>query len=126
MGRQIPTLPNPYSTSNTDTSGCTGPLPITSAYLWTPPGQSSGSLTYKLCYATVPVTLPSGPQVPSALNQFTGLQSVVLPNGRACTFEYSDRDPGDASNNNYSSLTKITLPMGGKISYSETVGSNAG
>jgi RHS repeat-associated protein len=126
MGRQIPGMPNIYATSNTDSSGCTGPLPITTAYLWTPPGQSGGTLQYKMCYVTVPVNLPSGPQVPSGLNQFTALQSLVLPNGTAWTFEYSDRNPGDAANINYGSLSKITLPTGGTISYTYTLGWNTG
>jgi hypothetical protein len=123
MGRQIP-IPFPAATTvfNTDTSGCTGPLPVTGATLWTPPGQSSGTLTYKLCVATVNYQTKTGAIIPAGgddnpgtySGHFPVLQSIVLPNGTAWTFEYSDRDAGDPSNINYGSLTKITLPTGGQ------------
>jgi len=53
----------------------------------------------------------------------TVIQSIVIYNGvswsssLAWTFEYSDRNPGDSPSVNYGSLTKITLPTGGSISY---------
>jgi len=48
------------------------------------------------------------------------LQSAVLANGTAWTFEYSDRDPGDPPSVNYGDITKITFPTGGTISYTWT------
>ena len=64
---------------------------------------------------------------PFYVAEFTGsanmIQSVVVYNGTswatspAWTFEYVDRDSTDTSDINYGSLSKITFPTGGSISY---------
>ena len=51
------------------------------------------------------------------------LQSIVLPNGTTWNFAYND--PGDGSTYNgapinYGTLTQVTLPTGGTISYTYT------
>lgn len=122
LARTIP-LPPPnngtQNTATTDYTGCTGPLPISSAVLWSPPGPNGGTSTFKFCYAMV--SLQTNFQVPCAQETNGGapfLQSVVLPNGTAWTFEYNSRSAGDPSNINYGDLTKITFPTGGSISYS--------
>ncbi len=45
------------------------------------------------------------------------LQSVVLPNGTAWTFEYNSSDVGDPAGTNYGDLTKVTFPTGGTLTY---------
>jgi hypothetical protein len=71
LGRQIPTL---VSTSNT--SGCTGPLPIASAALWNPPGLSGGTVTFKFCYANVQTSgYQSGTGSQSMLHSGRGILS---------------------------------------------------
>jgi RHS repeat-associated protein len=99
-------------TNPTDPSGCTGPRPTHAAGLWTVPGPTGagGTSIVKFCTATVPLHMDSadgdGPAYDAAPNL---LQSVVLPDGSAYTFEYLD---------NTGFLSKITLPTGGTISYS--------
>jgi RHS repeat-associated protein len=104
--------------ATSDFSGCTGPLPITSATLWTLPGAVNGSYPVKLCYAKASIlsNFPAGDVQVQATGET--LQSIVLPNGTAWSFEYNSRSPGDPPNVNYGDLTKITLPTGGTISYS--------
>jgi RHS repeat-associated protein len=109
LGRIIPNPPSSSSQSNTDSLGCTGPLPVTLAVSWTPPGYG-GPVPYKFCYASVQVE-----GYGCGLSPTTMLQSVVLPNLTTYTFEYNDNNPGCGGN--YGSLTKITLPTGGTISY---------
>jgi RHS repeat-associated protein len=121
LGRQIPNPPSTTSPSNTDTSGCTGPLAVTLAVLWTPPGYGGSNASYKFCYATVQVQ-PRGYGTTTVFPN-PMLQSVVLPNSTSYTFEYDDRNAGDANTVNYGSLTKITLPTGGTISYTYADGS---
>jgi RHS repeat-associated protein len=103
-------------------SGCTGPLPIASATIWSLPGISGGTTQYKFCQVTVTVSIPAHGTVPASGGNSTLLQSIVLPNGTAWTFEYSDRDPTDPATVNYGTLTKITLPTGGTSSYTYTLG----
>ena len=113
MGRQIPFPPVEGSAGNTNSTGCTGPLPIASAVSWTPPGYNGGTLSYKFCYANVPIVLPDlgggGYNYPQPM-----LQSIVLPNGTTWTFVYSGMDSQGYSRGD---LTQITLPTGGTISY---------
>jgi RHS repeat-associated protein len=54
------------------------------------------------------------------------MQTVIVYNGSswstspAWIFEYNDRAPGDPSSVNYLSLTKVTFPTGGTITYTYT------
>src|SRR5262249_6532280 len=117
MGRHIPGFPSfqvPWPApfvpgvmgATIDYSGCTGPLPISGAVVWNPPGIDGGTYPLKFCFASVPEINPGGvlmslcdgcpgvqdgnPMVIPALPTIaTQLQSVVLPNGQAWTFTYS-------------------------------------
>jgi YD repeat-containing protein len=119
LGRVIPWAGG--SSATQDFSGCTGLLPISSASLWTVPGANGSSNTFKFCKAKVTVfthhwTLtdtgsqkyiePNGP--------IEMLQSIVLPDQTAWTFDYSQPD---ANGINWGDLVKVTLPGGGSISY---------
>jgi YD repeat-containing protein len=128
LGRQIPLPPTSKSSSNTTTAGCPVPpqvaLPVSFAVLWSVPGPNGVTEPYVFCYATVTMNIP--PNQGYTPNQgFSGtptkLQSIVLPNLQTWDFTYND--PGDGSTYNglpinYGSLTQITLPTGGTISYS--------
>jgi len=109
LNRTIP-LPPGYAQGagvpTTDYSKCTGSVPTSSAVLWNLPGPSGGTSTVEVCYAQMPLTLSiSG--YPSLEGTNTFMQSLVLPNGTAWTFEF------DGSGN----LISIGLPTGGMISY---------
>jgi hypothetical protein len=127
IGRVIP----PIATTTTNFTGCVGPLPTSSALLWTVPGPSGSPLTFKLCIATV--TIQTNFQVPN-VTEISGAsisvyQCIVLPNGTTWIFEYSSRQAGDPANINYGNLSKITFPSGGSISYSyimQTAGNVSG
>jgi RHS repeat-associated protein len=111
LGRSIPqppVAPN-FGTQTTNYSGCSGPQPIASATLWSPPSPNGGTETYKFCYVTVTVqTAFDVPGITDApADGVTFLQSVVLPNNTTWTFEY----------NTYGDLAEIVLPTGGSISY---------
>jgi RHS repeat-associated protein len=114
LGRQIPLPPTAYSTQVAPTN-CPvvqyppGIAPIAASYavLWTPPGYNGGTAQYTFCYANIPTTINYFVS-PSAL-----LQSIVLPNGQSWQFQYYDSD----GTNNFATLSQITLPTGGTISY---------
>jgi YD repeat-containing protein len=139
LGRDIPAVTSslsglpggvPPGTGNTDSSGCTGSLPIVSTSLWIPPGVDGGDYPIKFCYVNVAEINPGGIQnfdscglPPAGCQQFDEvlpplptvagqLQSVVLPNGTAWTFEYATDGTGN--------LSKITFPTGGTITYTWT------
>lgn len=126
VGRQIPGPPTAKSASNASTSLCpSGMLPVSSAVSWSVPGANGGASTYIFCY--VSVTINDGPGLANTLigqpTSLTKLQSIVLPDGHSWSFQYND--PGDGSTNskgviNYGTLTQITLPTGGAISYTYT------
>lgn len=125
LGRQIPNVPN-TSSPPSDTSSCpTGGtlLPITFATIWSLPGYNGGTMQIKFCYVSLAVNIPSciDSNCSGGLTRnYTVIQSIVLlnsPNNLAWTFEYQDRNPGDPSSVKYGSLTKVTLPTGGTISY---------
>ena len=114
MNRTVPLPPAPSTSA--DFTGCVGPLATHSAALWYLPAQgTNNTVLYKLCYAqfTLKVSSNNGctgvliPNPPTV----TRLQSVILPNGTAWIFEYSDRDPLDDADVNYGSLTKVTFPQ---------------
>jgi RHS repeat-associated protein len=134
LGRQIPAPPTANSTSNTSTSVC--PVlgapdpPVAFAVSWTPPEYNGGSLGYTFCYATIAINAPppsggiilSGGGAASSASK-TLLQSIVLPNGQNWKFEYNDPGDGSTYNNapiNYGTLTRVTLPTGGTLSYTYT------
>jgi RHS repeat-associated protein len=112
VGRQIP-----LSQGSSDTSGCSGPLPTAGAGTMNFPGPNGGGYPVKFCYAMVtewvvscnptPSWTPIPPDCSSAQTPVGELQSVVLPNQTAWTFQY------DA----YGNLAQVTLPTGGTISY---------
>ena len=114
-----PTVLDTQNPTTTNYNGCTGTQSIVFAILWNVPAPGGGTATYKLCYAKI--SLSTNFRSTSVV-EYNGaqlfLQSVVLPNGTAWTFDYSSRDPGDPQTVNYGDLTKITLPTGGTIAYS--------
>jgi RHS repeat-associated protein len=117
MGRTIPP-----TTSTQDYTGCTGSLATSSATLWTVPGANGGSNTFKFCYARLKIythhwtlqnTQTNTYIEPNGL--YSMLQSIVLPDQTAWTFDYSQPDSNGV---NWGDLAKITYPTGGSISYS--------
>jgi RHS repeat-associated protein len=115
IGRSIP-----WHVSTTTFSGCAGPLTVTSAFLWTIPGPSGGTIQFKVCSVEVPVNIPAGAgEANSGAASFSEsmVQTIILPNNTTWIFQYSDRNSGDPSTVNYGMLTQITMPTGGTISY---------
>jgi RHS repeat-associated protein len=88
----------------------TGPLTVYGNNVWSVPAPNGGTENFIFCYAQVTVAVSydftAGTQINHTL---TYLQSVLLPNGTAWTFTYSNDGNGD--------LTEITLPTGGTITY---------
>jgi hypothetical protein len=119
LQRQIPAPPQTPSAGNSNSSaGCTGPLPIYAVQYWKIPGSNNSTLTFTFCYAQVAINIPDlNSTVQGFSSTVSKLQSVILPNGRSWTFEYSSRNTGDAQSINYGDLTKITFPTGGTLSY---------
>lgn len=113
VGRTIPYPPGPSSGAGNCPSG---PLQVTQSAQWILPGPNGGSSTFLLCW--VPVNIVTsyafGADPGQTIRNLAFLQSVVLPNGTAWTFQYSNDGHGD--------LTQITLPTGGTISYVWTDG----
>jgi YD repeat-containing protein len=108
MARTIP-LPT-ESTNQSEFTGCTGPNTITSVYLWNFPGVNGGTYPLKFCYYGGG---PSG----------MGLQSIVLPNSTAWTFQYVTVPVQYAVNNpaiDIITLSQIAFPIGGTLSYTWT------
>jgi RHS Repeat len=125
LGRNIP-----YTTTTVDSTSCPQGgtlLPISSAYLWTLPGLNGGTFQIKFCNALVTVNIPNLTlsdnfvyNYPISPHGISTLQSVVFPaNNTAWSFEYNDVDGTNYKNLpvNYGSLTKVTMPGGGTISY---------
>jgi hypothetical protein len=129
LGRVIPTPPVAQATvsqwgSTTDFSGCTGALPTQQAFLWTIPSLAAGSATYKVCMAGVAINLPN---CSGASHCQTGagaqrIQSIVLPNGKAWTFQWDSAAPGSSSFG-FGNLVGIEFPTAGSISYKWLTGS---
>ncbi|HEX3156032.1 MAG TPA: hypothetical protein VHV32_15495, partial [Candidatus Angelobacter sp.] len=116
MGRTIPSV-----TSTSDITGCTGSLPISSITVWVVPGANGGSNTFKFCYAQVQIYTHHWTQKNTATNTYlepngpySMLQSIVLPDQTAWTFDYSQPD---SSGVNWGDLVKVTYPAGGSIAY---------
>jgi RHS repeat-associated protein len=135
LGRQIPAFPTSKAASNTDTSTCPVPPqvpPVDHAVLWSVPGPNGGTSNFKFCYASVAVNMPppmTGAPYMGISNQMK-LQSIFLPDGHTWNFQYNDPGDGSTYNNapiNYGTLTQITLPAAGTISYTYTsTGTGAG
>jgi RHS repeat-associated protein len=112
VGRTIPPLPS--SEGSGGSGNCpSGPLPVNLAAQWVVPGPNGGTATFVFCWAKVNVETaisypPDGDPIVASRN-VNYLQSVVLPNGTAWTFQWSNDLRGD--------LVQITLPTGGTISY---------
>ncbi|MGH9554618.1 MAG: RHS repeat domain-containing protein [Terriglobales bacterium] len=107
----------------TDYSGCTGPRPTTSARLWSLPAPG-GTMSFKLCYAIVRVKSDMGSDgyshqlyLHDVDRTTVMLQSIVLPNGTAWTFEYGSTAESDPNYVNFGDVTRIVFPTGGSISY---------
>ncbi len=134
LDRQIPLPPTAGSSSNTTTAGCPVPpqvlLPVAFAVLWSPPGPNGVNVPYKFCYATVSINIaPQNPNFNGYSGTMTKLQSILLPNGQTWNFSYND--PGDGSTYNgspvnYGTLTQVTLPTGGTLSYTYVAGVSPG
>jgi RHS repeat-associated protein len=110
VGRNIPFFPTVFVGSSGPGNCPTGPLPVDLNAPWVVPGPNNGTSTFLLCWAEVNVVtvydVTDGTQTSKNI-EF--LQSLVLPNGTAWTFQYSNDGFGD--------LTEITFPTGGTISY---------
>jgi RHS repeat-associated protein len=123
LGRQIPVPPTNSSSGNTSTSNCpviSGETAATKAVLWAPPLYNSGTQQYTFCYASFPQSI-LGLHCNSSV---TLLQSIVLPNGQSWQFQYNDPTSENCSGYavNYATLSQITLPTGGTISYTYLYG----
>lgn len=93
---------------------------LTSAASWTVPGPNGGSMTFILCYASVYVrTKLCGSMLncQEASKSTPELQSIVLPNGKAWSFDYDAANPNDSTSIAYGDLVEILFPTGGSISY---------
>jgi RHS repeat-associated protein len=139
IGRTIPfppndvyynTLPIAYPPTApgvaTDTSGCLGPLTASRAVLWQvpAPGAPGTTASLKFCFANAPMKFSLWSSNNNSYFQENGpweiIQSILLPNGQSWIFEYNDSNglaPTDPNYVNFASLTKITFPTGGTISY---------
>jgi RHS repeat-associated protein len=120
VGRAIPAAVTGQSTSNCPQ----GPLTPVAASLWTPPGYNGGTYRILMCYATVAINIPPGPADNGLTINARALQSIVFldDNNASWNFEYNDTDGQNYNNkpDNYGTLTKITFPTGGSISYTYT------
>ena len=135
VGRSFGPPPKESSTG-TDPSGCTGPLPIIKAVLWQVPGYTGTTYPIKFCYVTLIINIAGDgdcgpPPGDCGEDGFADagpvLQSIVLPDAQTLSFssgtptvwefEYNDTD----STGQYGTLTKVTLPSGGSISYTYQV-----
>jgi RHS repeat-associated protein len=113
-----PVPPETAASVTQDYSNCTGSLPTTLAYRWDVPGEGGGTVEYKVCFATLTFTFPAA-GIPNCQSAncgpdnipFQSIQSIVLPNKTAWTFDY-DQAGG------FADLKSVTLPTGGTITYS--------
>jgi RHS repeat-associated protein len=103
IGRKIPL---PVSTA---VSQCPQtPLVPDAAYIWNFKGINGGNYPVLFCYVEVPYYEPNPPN-PPATGNMEQLQSVVLPNNTAWTFQYTTDGNAD--------LSSIAFPTGGKLTY---------
>jgi YD repeat-containing protein len=123
-------------THTTDFSNCTGPFPTVDAAIVSFPSLNNGSAQYKICYADFYVAsgyentldytdngaLPYGQWTLSPTYSYppvVRMQSIVLPNLTAYTFQYDGYATSDAATaaGAFGDLLQITLPTGGTIAY---------
>jgi RHS repeat-associated protein len=118
LARHIPDPVGLLPLTPPDTQNCSGSLPISGTAVWRVPGANGSVNIFKLCWATVTLFIHHfdsddqhhiEPHTAEAV-----LQSIVLPDNTAWTFEYTQPD---ANGVNWADLSKITLPAGGSISY---------
>lgn len=114
-----PPDPNSSQGATSNLAGCTGNLPTISAYLYSVPAQNGGSVTYKVCYTQVSILLPialcnSYPYCYVGSGPNKVIQSIVLPNQTAWTFNYDSSVSGSVA---YGDLTEVIFPTGGTITY---------
>jgi RHS repeat-associated protein len=119
-GRTIPITVLNSSPSPSQTAPCTGPLAIAEIATWTPPGFTQ---PYIFCYAEISeswemLILTKTPTHVIDKTTELMLQSIVLPNGQAWTFEYNESIScaGDTTTN-VGDVTQVTFPTGGTINY---------
>ncbi len=104
-------IPMGVSANPTDSPACpTGPTPVSSAFLWTPPGVvgvNGNTYPIKFCLGTVTESMNYGESTVT----YTAypLQTVILPNLTMWSFQYTSDGNGD--------LSQITFPTGGTLSY---------
>ncbi len=135
LGRQVPSPPTVSSSQRTSTSVCPVVNGVTASYAvpWTVPAYG-GSATYSFCYGSTAVNIPTGyvdgyyVYGGNGPGSETKLQSIVLPNGQSWQFEYNDPDGTNYDNAavNYATLSQVTLPTGGTISYTYQYGVGCG
>jgi hypothetical protein len=136
LGRQFPVPPLPTlppaapNPSTASLSACPAlnyaNQPVTFAYTWSLPTVNGGTLPLILCYAGVLVQtgIPNVPPIFQVSKTFPMLQSVVFPDNTYWAFQYDAADPNNSSSIGFGDLLKVTLPIGGSITY--TWGSWAG
>jgi RHS repeat-associated protein len=117
------------SSTISDSTGCLGTLPTSQAVLWSLPGLSSGTQTFKLCFASVNVNVTDVCPPPYCEYPPSGnvgrLQSILLPDGTSWVFQYDTADANHPTA--YGDLLKVTFPTGGSISYTwQSVGGVCG
>jgi RHS repeat-associated protein len=128
LGRTLPTPGNATATSVSNCPQLNLPYQVvTAAYLWTLPGPSStGTSQFTLCYTTVAIHTAyfgaacGNAQLKEVCYSYSMLQSVVLPNGTAWTFEYDGANPNDLTTVGYGDLLRVGFPTGGSLSYTYT------
>jgi RHS repeat-associated protein len=112
VGRTIPPLPSSVGSGGSGTCP-SGALPVNLAAQWVVPGPNNVTSTFTFCWAKVHVitifSFPPNSDPTENYGDVNYLQSVVLPNGTAWNFQYS--------NDGYGDLTQITFPTGGTLSY---------
>jgi RHS repeat-associated protein len=114
-------------------------LPVTSVGLYPFLGPNGSTRLVQECFASInlqtnfnQLSIDLGTPIKEANPTETFLQSVIVYNGVSWqsspqwTFEYDDRNPGDAATVNYGNVTKITLPTGGTITYTWATGTPCG
>jgi RHS repeat-associated protein len=114
LGRQIPGYPT--SGTMTTAPGVAGsttncPSGTVSALQWTVPAPSGGTAAYYFCYANFSYQTDFGY---SGVNDVSGtnlmISAIVLPDSTSWIFNYDS----------YLSISSITLPTGGTITYTWT------
>lgn len=120
LGRGIPGSPATTGLANvtqagvstSDLSNC--PSGTTSARIWNVPGMSSGTRTFKFCYANFMLSTnfqqPNVNEYPPTSTSL--LSAIVLPDLTLWTLSYDS----------YGDVTRLGFPTGGSISYTYSKG----